>query len=70
LKRNEFQPLAAAEVVGRLSILIGLPELIVAEFLFEAGRDGYQRRHPVGLLRLDASRECLPVVDKLQDHVA
>jgi hypothetical protein len=37
LERNEFQPLAAAELVARLSILVGLPELVVTVFLFQGG---------------------------------
>src|SRR4029077_6003067 len=63
LKRDEFETLARAEVVGRDTMRIGLPQLIVPDFLFQTGSYGHQRSYPVRLLALNFSDPGKPVYE-------
>ena len=63
LKRDELQPLAAAEVVGRDAVARRLEELVVAQLLFEPRGNGHQRSYPVRLLALDLGDARKPVYE-------
>ena len=67
LKRDEFQTLARAEIVGRDTVRIGLPQLIVADFLFQTGRYSHQWSYPVRLLALDSRDTRKPVYEIVFD---
>ena len=67
LKRDQFQSLAGAEIVGRDTVRIRLPQLIVSDFLFQPWSNGHQRGDPVRLLALDFSDPRKPVYKVVDD---
>src|SRR5260370_30186600 len=62
LAGNQLQPLAVSEIDQIVSGSRLLDEEIGPEFLFQSGRDSYQRRHPVRLIALGFVRAAKPGV--------
>lgn len=52
LERNQFEALSSAKVIDCDAMRLRLPELVIAEFFLQAGRDGNKRRNPMRLLTL------------------
>src|SRR5580693_7558483 len=67
LKRDQFESLAGAKVVGRDTVGIRLPQLVVAHFFFQPWSNRHQRGDPMRLLTLDFSDPRKPVYKVVHD---